>query len=183
MSINPWKPPMRIARCGATRKRRAWRTRSHDWPGRPPISGLSGNWLGHLLEFHRREDKPSYWVMFHRQELSEEELIEDAECIGALRPDPSAPPYADKRSKVYTFRFPPQDFKMRMGHRPKRAASLKDAGEIVFLDEEAGQIALKIGPKAEPYEEAFSLIPQGPRSRCTAGGDLSLRRIADLGRP
>jgi uncharacterized protein len=119
--------------------------------------------VGHLLEFHRREDKPSYWAMFHRQELSEEELVEDAECIGALRPDPSAPPYADKRSKVYTFRFPPQDFKMRMGNRPKRAVSLKDAGEIVFLDEEVGQIALKIGPKAEPYEEAFSLIPQGPR--------------------
>jgi uncharacterized protein len=119
--------------------------------------------VGHLLEFHRREDKPSYWAMFHRQELSEEELVEDAECIGALRPDPSAPPYADKRSKVYTFRFPPQDFKMRMGNRPKRAASLKDAGEIVFLDEEAGQIALKIGLKAEPYEEAFSLIPPGPR--------------------
>ena len=26
-----------------------------------------------------------------------------------------------------------------------------------------GQIALKIGAKAEPYEEAFSLIPEGPR--------------------
>ncbi len=118
--------------------------------------------VGQLLEFHRREDKPSYWAMFHRQRLSEEELVEDPECIGALRPDPSAPPYADKRSTVYTFRFPPQDFKMRIGNRPKRAASLKDAGEIVFLDEESGQIALKLGPKAEPYEDAFSLIPPGP---------------------
>jgi uncharacterized protein len=118
--------------------------------------------VGHLLEFHRREDKPRYWAMFHRQELSEEELVEDADCIGGLRPDPSAPPYADKRSQVYTFRFPPQDFKMRIGQRPRRAASLKDAGEIVFLDPDVGQIALKIGPKAEPYEDSFSLIPPGP---------------------
>jgi predicted RecB family nuclease len=118
--------------------------------------------VGHLLEFHRREDKPTYWAMFHRKELSEDELVEDAECIGGLRHDPLAPPYVVKRSKVHTFRFPPQDFKMRVGQRPKRAATLHDAGEIVFVDEEAGQIALKIGAKAAAYEEDFSLIPQGP---------------------
>jgi predicted RecB family nuclease len=118
--------------------------------------------VGHLLEFHRRENKPAYWAMFHRQELPEEELVEDAECIGGLRRDPSSPPYAIKRSLVHTFRFPPQDFKMRVGDRPKRAATLGDAGEVVSIDEDAGRICLKIGNKAEPYEEAFSLIPPGP---------------------
>jgi predicted RecB family nuclease len=119
--------------------------------------------VGHLLEFHRREDKPSHWARFHRQELSEEELIEDGECIGSLRRDRSAPPYTVKRSKVHTFLFPPQDFKMRVGMRPERASTLEDAGEIVFLDEDLGQIALKIGAKAAPYEEGFSLIPERPR--------------------
>ena len=47
--------------------------------------------VGHLLEFHRRENKPAWWAMFNRQQLSEEELIEDAECIGGLRRDPAAP--------------------------------------------------------------------------------------------
>ncbi|MFZ4604120.1 MAG: TM0106 family RecB-like putative nuclease, partial [Caulobacterales bacterium] len=42
--------------------------------------------LGHLLEFHRREAKPSWWAMFSRQTMSEEELIDDAECIGGLTP-------------------------------------------------------------------------------------------------
>jgi uncharacterized protein len=118
--------------------------------------------VGQLLEFHHREDKPAWWAMFHRQELPEEELIDDAESIGGLRRDPTAPPYADKRSLVHTFSFPPQDFKMRVGDRPKRAGTLTDAGEIVFLDEDAGRICLKIGNKAEPYDEAFSLIPAGP---------------------
>jgi predicted RecB family nuclease len=118
--------------------------------------------IGQLLEFHRRENKPTFWAMFHRQELPEEELIEDAECIGGLRRDPSAPPYAIKRSQVHTFLFPPQDFKMRVGTRPKRAATLEDAGEVVSIDEDERRICLKIGNKAEPYEEAFSLIPQGP---------------------
>lgn len=118
--------------------------------------------VGHLLEFHRREDKPSWWAMFHRQELAEEELIDDAECIGGLRRDKSAPPSPIKKSMVHTFHFPPQDFKMRVGDRPKRSATLDDAGEIVLVDEDAGRICLKIGNKAQPYEEAFSLIPSGP---------------------
>jgi predicted RecB family nuclease len=119
--------------------------------------------VGQLLEFHRRENKPAYWAMFNRQELTEEELIEDAECIGGLRRDTSAPPYVDKRSLVHTFQFPPQDFKMRVGTRPMRAATLEDAGEIVSIDEDTRRICLKIGNKAPPYEAAFSLIPEGPR--------------------
>ena len=35
-----------------------------------------------LLEFHRREAKPAWWAQFTRVEMSEEELIDDAECIG-----------------------------------------------------------------------------------------------------
>jgi uncharacterized protein len=118
--------------------------------------------VGHLLEFHRRENKPAWWATFNRQELPEEELIEDAECIGGLRRDSAAAPYALKKSTVHSFRFPPQDFKIRVGDRPKRAASLTDAGEVFSIDEDAGRICLKIGNKAEPYEEAFSLIPPGP---------------------
>jgi uncharacterized protein len=118
--------------------------------------------VGQLLEFHRREDKPAYWAMFNRQELPEEELIEDGECIGGLRRDPQTPPYAVKQSLVHTFRFPPQDFKMRVGDRPKRAATLEDAGEVVSIDEDAGRICLKVGNKAAPFEAAFSLIPAGP---------------------
>ncbi len=118
--------------------------------------------VGQLLEFHRRENKPAYWAMFRRQELPEEELIDDAECIGGLRRDPTAAPYAVKQSMVHTFLFPPQDFKMRVGDRPQRAATLEDAGEVVSIDEDAGRICLKIGNKATPYEPAFSLIPERP---------------------
>jgi predicted RecB family nuclease len=118
--------------------------------------------VAQLLEFHRRENKPAHWAMFNRRELSEEELIEDAECIGGLRRDVSAPPFPDKRSLVHTFEFPAQDFKMRVGSRPMRAATLEDAGEIISIDEDSRRICLKIGIKAQPYEKAFSLIPERP---------------------
>jgi hypothetical protein len=85
-----------------------------------------------------------------------------SECIGGLRRDPSAPSYPDKRSQVHTFLFPPPDFKMRVGGRPKRAATLEDGGEIISIDEDARRICLKIGNKAPAYEKVFSLIPEGP---------------------
>ena len=38
---------------------------------------LVANLLAYLLEFHRREAKPKYWAMFTRQEMTDEELIDD----------------------------------------------------------------------------------------------------------
>ncbi len=118
--------------------------------------------VGQLLEFHRREAKPAWWAMFNRQEMSEEELIEDPDCIGGLRPDPTRTPQPVKKSMVHHFTFPPQDFKLREGMSPRRASTLKSAGQIVALDEDTGRISLKIGPSAEPFEAALSLIPEGP---------------------
>jgi len=117
--------------------------------------------LGLLLEFHRREAKPAWWAQFTRQMMSEEELIDDAECIGALRSD-GRPPRPDKRSMVWGFSFPPQDFKMRVGDTPVRPGTLEPAGEIVLLNEAVGRIELKVGPSRTPLGPAPSLIPEGP---------------------
>lgn len=124
--------------------------------------------LAHLLEFHRREAKPSWWAQFARAEMSEEELIDDPESIGGLRSD-GRPPRQDKKSLVFGFTFPPQDFKMRLGDKPKRPVTLEPAGEIVALDEEARTVELKLGPSRTPLGDAVSLIPEGPV------GDAQLR--------
>jgi uncharacterized protein len=117
--------------------------------------------LAALLEFHRREAKPAWWAQFARAEMSEDKLIDDAECIGGLRSD-GRPPRPDKRSLVYGFTFPSQDLKMRLGDQPVRPGSLESAGEIVALDEEARTIELKLGPSRTPLGPAPSLIPPGP---------------------
>jgi uncharacterized protein len=118
--------------------------------------------LAYLLEFHRREAKPKYWAMFTRQEMSDEELIDDAECIGVLSPNPQRPVRSEKKSKVYAFTFPPQDFKMRIGEDVLRAGTLEPAGEIVSLEEDARRISVKIGPSRSPLADGASLIPNGP---------------------
>jgi predicted RecB family nuclease len=118
--------------------------------------------LGYLLEFHHREAKPSWWAMFHRMEMNVEELIDDTECIGGLTSDPTRQPYAEKRSTVYSFRLPAQDFKMKVGGTPLRSGSGEPAGEIIELDEELGFLSLKLGPSRSRFEEPLSLIPTGP---------------------
>ena len=117
---------------------------------------------GHLVDFHKREAKPEWWARFNRQEMSEDELIEDAECIGGLRPDLDRPPFPEKKSIVYSFRFPPQDFKMRLGDRPDIADSLDSAGEVVRLNEDTFEIAIKRAKNRDPLPSTFSLIPTGP---------------------
>jgi hypothetical protein len=117
---------------------------------------------GQLVDFHRREANPEWWAMFNRQDMTEEELIDDAECIGGLEPDPDRPEFAVKRSVVESFRFPAQDFKMNVGDDVLIAHTLAPAGEIVHLDEEKFEISLKRGKKRAPLPNRFSLIPEGP---------------------
>jgi predicted RecB family nuclease len=117
---------------------------------------------GQLVDFHKREAKPEWWAMFNRQDMTEEELIDDAECIGGLEPDPNRLEFPEKRSIVYSFRFPAQDFKMRLGGDVLIADTLAPAGEIVRLNEDKFEIWLKRGKSREPLPHRFSLIPKGP---------------------
>lgn len=122
-----------------------------------------------LLEFHRRESKPGWWAVFSRQDLPHVELLEDAECLAGLEPHPEIGPRPEKKSAIHTFTFPAQDFKLKVGDKPKRAGSLEPAGEVMAIDEDAGTIELKLGPSRTPLEPGAALIPSGPV------GDTELR--------
>ena len=122
-----------------------------------------------LLEFHKREAKPTWWAMFARQDASHDELLDDAECLAGLAPVAGIPPRPDKKSMIHTFTFPPQDFKFRAGDKPLRSGTLEPAGEIISIDEDRRIIELKLGPSRTPLVEGEGLIPEGPV------GDKALR--------
>lgn len=115
-----------------------------------------------LADYYRREDKPAWWKMFSRQSANVEELIDDGECLGGLALHPTIAPYAEKRSTVYTYTFPEQEYKFEVGDRGMIAETLEPSGEIVSLDQENQIIALKRGNKSGPMPRTFDLIPQGP---------------------
>jgi len=116
--------------------------------------------LVHLLEFHNREAKSLWWGFFDRQSKSEDELIEDAECVGGMRL--GAPPVSEKRSLIYTYRFPPQEYKLRAKSEVYDVAKMKGIGRIVHIDEDARRIQIKRGARKEPLPESLSIGPPGP---------------------
>ena len=112
-----------------------------------------------LLDFHRRCAKPAWWAVFARQDMTEDELIEDLECIGGLRRDPREPPVADKRSRIHTFRFPEQETKLRTGDSCRRADTAEPLGSITSLEEADTRIRIK---STRNMPDALSIGPSGP---------------------
>ena len=121
----------------------------------------SPRWLAaELLEYHRREARPAWWWFFERCQMSADELFEDGEAIGRLRPE--GPPRAVKKSVEHRFRFEAQQHKLAEGDAPCDPATGKSAGTIEELDDTAGVLVLRRGPSlaSEPLPEA--LIPPRP---------------------
>lgn len=124
-----------------------------------------GKLLGHLVEFHRREDKPKWWEVYRRREMSDDELVEDLACLGQLqRIEGSEHPI--RRSTGICYRFDPdQDTKLDEGKDFFLAHDLELKGRIESIDREAGEVLLVFSPRVVesdgwPPPARVSLIPQ-----------------------
>jgi uncharacterized protein len=117
--------------------------------------------LGFLLEYHRREDRSEWWQFFERCE-PDYDAVADAECLGAVTLDDRVAPRPEKKSTVIRLKFSEQDSKFRIGSKPVRTDTRKEAGEIRDLNESEGWLDLKVGPSKPPITGAISLIPGGP---------------------
>ena len=112
--------------------------------------------LAHLLEYHRREEKPQWWEYFHHRGLDEEELLDDGDTIGGL--ELKGGPERVGGSFEYQFTFPPQEHKIHgRGVDPET-----EKGYDVRVDDEHGLLVLRraVGRADEPLPRA--LIPSKP---------------------
>lgn len=113
--------------------------------------------LAQTLEYHRREDKSAWWEYFRLCDLTDDELVEDKNALGALE-------YVGqvgqvKKSIVHRYSFPPQDHSLDRAfqvHDPKTKAS---AGTVVNIDDLNGTIDLKRGINAQ-VRHPTALVPQ-----------------------
>lgn len=115
--------------------------------------------VAELLWFHQRAQKPQWWALFDRQTWSDDELFDDLESLAGLTLDATAPVFKDKQSLVATYRFEPQDTKLKEGDPVKIALTLEAAGKIVEIDMEAGRVVLRRQAKAGDFPERCSIIP------------------------
>ncbi len=137
-----------------------------------------GRWLlAQLLDWHRRDDRPAWWLWHDLRSKSAEALIEASEGIGSLQFESDVEPRA--RSIVRRYRFPPQDHKFRPGSHtvdPARGDFGSDAGDVVAVNDVLGTIDLLRGPTRLDYHPS-ALIPGKP----IGAGPMpdALLRIAD----
>lgn len=114
-----------------------------------------------LLDFHRRAAKPAWWAMFSRMEMTEDELLDDGECLAGLTPDPDNPPRPDKRSTVYTWLFSEQGSKLKTGD----GATITQTGEAIRdlkVDEEYRRVSFKRSNNKEPLPICVCIGPGMP---------------------
>ncbi|MBA2458884.1 MAG: TM0106 family RecB-like putative nuclease, partial [Gemmatimonadales bacterium] len=108
-----------------------------------------------LVNFHRREEKPMWWRMFDRHEMTIEDRYGDRDCLAALTRT-ATPPTRIKRSLGLEYRYDPaQETKLRPGDKCF-AAGTELRAEIVRMDEGAGLVELKAG---KPLPDRLCLIP------------------------
>ena len=111
--------------------------------------------LAHLLDYHRREEKPQYWAYFNNLTLDEEELIESSETLGGLE---FFEREEDGRSYAYTFKFPPQEHKIS-------GDSVDPATKKTYralVDDEQGLVRLRRDRRREEEPLPAGLIPPKP---------------------
>lgn len=121
--------------------------------------------LSNILGFHRRENRPVWRALIARRSLTIDELIDDPESIGELTMIEK--PYQLRKSYVYTYKFPPQDYKLQKGDQAINAwASFgdKDSGAvtIVSLDEKKCILEISRSIKKEKPPKVLNLGPIGP---------------------
>ena len=119
--------------------------------------------LFNLGLFHQREVKPAQWAVFDSTSREEEALLEDLDCLAGLVATGPAEPF--KRSLLRSYRFPPQESKLRAGKKATVpvAGAAPAAVTIHELDRRARRVTLKVGAGKEALlADQLSLHPDWP---------------------
>jgi len=116
--------------------------------------------LAHSLNWHRREGKSEWWEYYRKCSLTDEQLVEDREAIGAI--EFRGEVRQENRSNIYRYWFDSnQEYKIGVGDQPHDPRTESGAGEVVAIDQFAGWIELSRGVKSESPHPT-SLIPASP---------------------
>ena len=133
--------------------------------------------LAHLLEFHRREDKSTWWEFFHRCGFTEEEHFESRATIGALAYNGAVEDV--KKSVVHRYHFPGQTHEIAIGDSPKnpRHRGVRRAQAGVLRD---GGRHRRDGPHHRSEEGAQLAGSSSPRRlfRSTSSTARCCRRVS-----
>jgi uncharacterized protein len=124
--------------------------------------------LTNILGFHKREDDIFWQDIFNRAaNKNDEDLIEDAKCIGNMEKIKSESDKNDKKgfNKIYTYKFEKQDYKVKENKNVLKAleGNLKEnkVGKVLKIDNSNNnENTIKIRSKEE-LPKNLSIIADG----------------------
>ncbi len=131
-------------------------------PVRERLGEAVADLLLDLNLFHKREDKPAWWAIFDRLAQDSEELLDDLDCIQGL--EAVGPPVkVTAKSFERTYRFPPQETKLRAGKKPcVKPAAMPEDIDLRSLDPEDNVLVLRRSTAKGPLPDRLDLIPAKP---------------------
>ena len=112
--------------------------------------------LANLCLYHKRENKPAYWRLFDRLESTDEELVDDLDCLGDLVATGEIEEITTK-SSAYTFSFDPnQETKIKRGDSVRVKQDTNINVTVHEMNSNDGNIKLK---STKELPNHLSLIP------------------------
>jgi predicted RecB family nuclease len=136
--------------------------------------------LAYLLDWHRREDKASWWEYFRLRDLPEEDLFDEPQAVAGLEHVERVATGSGKTGRsagtvVDRYRYPAQEMEIRR----KDELWLQDGGslgEVVGLDRKARTIDVRKRPAQAPLHPATAVAHKHVN---TAVLEEALCRIGD----
>ena len=99
-------------------------------------------WLiAHMLDWHRREDKATWWERYRLLELAAEELADEKAGLAGLTLVGKVGGTAT--CPIHRYRFPAQDHDVRKGQTAFAQGDPEELGEVVELDTGCGEVDIK----------------------------------------
>lgn len=115
-----------------------------------------------LSQFHKREDKPTWWAIFDRLAQESEELLDDLECIQGLEAV-GEPVKVTAKSFERTYRFPPQETKLRAGKAPcVKPAAMPEDVNLRSINHDTSTLVLRRSTAKGELPDRLDLLPPQP---------------------
>lgn len=131
-------------------------------PVRERIGERVADLLLDLGQFHKREDKPTWWAIFDRLAQESEELLDDLECIQGLEAI-SEPVKVTAKSFERTYRFPAQETKLRAGKAPcVKPAVMPEDVNLRSIDHDTSTLVLRRSTAKGELPDRLDLLPPQP---------------------
>ena len=162
--------------------------REINQPGNRGVSWRVQRLLGHLLPFHHREAKVSWWTYFDRKEKAasnSDELLEDSEVIeGAIWQKSESEQSARTGADYHYFKFnSTQDLKLysSVDGTSRLTVEIASSGlklEAVEVDGDLGEVTLKY-----PWRKKAKRLEEGEEEGVPKGPCTLIKVPADIAKP